>query len=332
MATRPAAPTTRPKPAHTAQGVRVSDYTVDGAAVLVRAQQEWRRTADLEQRRAQQTLEFADGPIGIAQLADQHLGDHGTDYDRIFEDARLIAETDGLYAGTLGDVVNNFIILKLAHARAGSHITIPEELALAREYLRLIGPKLLYAVGGNHDWWTAKMAGIDYFADVLASVNPDVLYDQDDSHITLRVAGAAWRLRLRHKWRGNSIYNPTHGIERAHKWDHDFDLGVGAHTHESGLARPFNASGRDGLAVLCGSYKRVDHYARQSGFPKANPSAAVVVIFDPASGTMSGYTDVALAVRVLTALRRERHERRQTAKPAARGRDARAGTAAGRRH
>ena len=37
MATRPTAPTTQPRPAHTAQGVRVSDYAVDGAAVLARA-------------------------------------------------------------------------------------------------------------------------------------------------------------------------------------------------------------------------------------------------------------------------------------------------------
>ena len=36
MATRPTAPTTQPRPAHTAQGVRVSDYAVDGAAVLAR--------------------------------------------------------------------------------------------------------------------------------------------------------------------------------------------------------------------------------------------------------------------------------------------------------
>ncbi len=138
---------------------------------------------------------------------------------------------------------------------------------------------------------------------MLAAINPDVLYDQDDSLITVRVAGVQWRGRLRHKWMGNSIYNPTHGIERAHKWDQNFDFGVAGHTHVSGLARQFNAAGRDGLAVLCGSYKRVDHFARQVGFAKPNLSAAVTIIFDPTTQTMTGYNDLNLAVNVLRALR-----------------------------
>lgn len=286
-------------------GLRAGDYAPMGAEVLERARAEWRRTANLERLRKQQMLEFDEGPIGLAFVADQHLGNHGTDYDRAFGDAEIIARTDGLWAVSMGDIVDNFIIMKLAHARAASHFSIPEEWALAKEYIKLLGPKLLAAVGGNHDYWTARLAGIDYFADMLEAINPDALYDQDDSLITIAVAGVKWRSRLRHKWQGNSIYNPTHGIERSHKWDHDFDLGVGGHTHASGLARPFNASGSNGLAVLCGSYKRVDHYARQRGFAKPNQSAAVVVIFDPVTQTMTGYSDLALAVRVLAALRHE---------------------------
>jgi len=297
-------------------GIKAADFAPVGAEVLERARAEWRKTSALEMARKRQTLEFDEGPIGLAFVADQHLGNHGTDYDRAFGDAKVVSETDGLWAVSMGDIVDNFIIMKLAHARASSHITVPEEWALAKEYMTLLGPKLLAAVGGNHDFWTARLAGIDYFADMLAQVNPDALYDQDDSLITISVAGVKWRSRLRHKWQGNSIYNPTHGVERSHKWDQDFELGVGGHTHASGLARPFNAAGRDGLAVLCGSYKRVDHYARQSGFAKPNTSAAVVVIFDPVSQTMQGFNDLGLAVRTLTALRA--HGKDRTAKGAGR--------------
>jgi hypothetical protein len=79
--------------------------------------------------------------------------------------------------------------------------------------------------------------------------------------------------------------------------------GVGAHTHASGLARQFNNSGADGLALLCGSYKRVDKYAKQSGFPRPNASAAVAIIFDERTRTMQGFNDLQLAAQTLTALR-----------------------------
>jgi len=112
-------------------------------------------------------------------------------------------------------------------------------------------------------------------------------------------------MRVRHKWRGSSIYNPSHGIERAFKWDQDFEIGVGGHTHASGVVRSFNAAGSTGWAAMVGSYKRVDEFARRGGFAKANGSAAVALLFDEVSGRAVGFDDLGLCARVLTAMRSE---------------------------
>ena len=284
-------------------GLQARHYQRDTDEVLKEALKEWDRTQRREDKRAKQVIEFDRGPIGLALMADLHFGSPGTDYGRVFADAELIAKTEGMYAGTVGDLVDNFILAKLAHARRDNRLLIEDEWTLVKKFMSLIGPKLLLAVGGNHDYWTRLAAGIDFFTEILNGINPDALYDEDDSRVTIKIGAVSWPGRIRHKWRGASIYNETHGIERAGKWDHDFVWGVGAHTHVSGLARQFNNSGENGLALLCGAYKRVDKYARSHGFVKANQSAAVAIIFDERNGSMQGFNDLNLAARILTALR-----------------------------
>lgn len=156
----------------------------------------------------------------------------------------------------------------------------------------------MLAVGGNHDGWAKLLIGIDYFREVLGHLSPNTLYDSDDSRVLLTVGQAAFRLRLRHKWQGSSIYNPTHGAERAAKWDQDFDVAVGAHTHSCGVARGFSVGGRSGLAVQVGAYKRVDPFAKQEGFARPNQSTAIGVLFTD-QGEMVGFESLRLAASFL---------------------------------
>jgi len=274
--------------------------SVDEEAVYGRAVREWERSRALQQRRAAQRLHFDKGPVGLAWIADLHFGGAGVNYPRAFEEARIIRETEGMWAATVGDLVDQFILDRMKAERFETRLTIPDEWALLRRYLRILGPKLVVCVRGNHDAWIWKLGGVDYFREVVASVTPRVLYDEADCRFRLQVGEAAWRVRVRHKWKGSSIYNPSHGIERAAKWDQDFDLGVGAHTHRGGFARGFSAGGRDCMAVMCGAYKEHDRYADEQGFAKARRSTAVGVIF--ASGQMVGVEYLPLAAEIMRGL------------------------------
>ena len=291
--------TRRQPPTCTTVGVTVTDELPDEDEVYRQAVTQWERTQELEQRKAAQRLEFSHGPVALAWVADHHLGGPGVDYPRVFAEAEIIRDTPGMFVGTVGDLLDGFIINYLLKVRLGECMSIIEEFALVRRYLRIIGPKLRISVSGNHDWWFTWLTGVDYFREVLAGIAPGVIYDAHDCRVTVRVGEAEFRGRIRHKWRGRSIYNPTHGAERAAKWDQDFDWAVGAHTHACGVARGFTAGGRNGLAVQCGSYKVVDDYARRGGFPMPNKSTAVTIVFDEGTRSMTGFENLEFAARFM---------------------------------
>ena len=275
----------------------------DEEEVFERACREWEKTAIRLAREVDQYIAFERGPVGIAFVADLHCGGKGVNYPRMFEEAEVIAETPGLFAFAVGDLVDNFVIGKLMRERLNARLSIRDEWALVRRYLRLVGGKLVGACSGNHERWFPALTGVDYFKQELAQVNRDCLYDKDDIRAQVRVGGATWPMRVRHQWRGSSIYNSTHGIERAFKWDGgDFLIGVGAHDHVNGSCRTFNAGGKQGMAVKAGTYKVDDSFARRRGFPKSGPSTAAVVVFDDDPPSMTGFTCLTAAARYLDAL------------------------------
>ena len=133
----------------------------------------------------------------------------------------------------------------------------------------------------------------------MAEISPECLYDTDDSRVMVQVGGWQVPMRVRHHWRGHSIYNITHGIERAAKWDADFLLGAGAHKHRGGVARPFVCGGQQAMAVMVGTYKRVDSYARRGGWPRVNDVCAVAVVLDEETRSMTGFDSLEMAERFM---------------------------------
>ena len=278
------------------EGSIVGEQLPDPLAVLERSIERFNRLRDSMNRQRNQTIRFPNRPIAIAFAADNHIGNDGVDYERMFSEAELIADTENMYAINLGDLADNFIVQKLLSLRMFTSTTIPEEWALVQHYVRILGPSLLAVIGGNHDGWTKAIAGVDQLQNILAYLRPDLLYHSDELLVNIQVGPLSVPARLRHKWRYNSVLNPTHGIERTYERDQAkrFLLGVGAHTHISGLSRQFNAGGQTGLAVICGAYKIYDPFAVRLGLAEANKSTAVTVIFHPQYG-MTGYDNLELA-------------------------------------
>ncbi len=280
-------------------GHKVEEIWPDEEEVFRRAVAVQRSTFAKMEKKGKQSIEFNKGPVALVFMGDQHLGSSGTDYERCFAEAEIVADTPGMYAVTMGDMLDQFVIGRLRQARDNSRLAIVDEWALVRKYIRTLGDSLVASVGGNHDAWATLLTGVDYFADTLRSLRPDVIYDSDDCTIDVVVGERTWTGRLRHQWQGSSIYNPTHGIERAAKWDQGFVFGVGAHTHVSGVARSFNVGGRSGMAALVGAYKRHDAFARRMGFARPNNSTAITIVFDEETGSMTGFEDLEFAARFM---------------------------------
>jgi len=281
-------------PSCKATGVQ-ADELPDEDEVYQRAVNEWQRERRLELRRQTQVLEFDHGPVALAFVADQHFGASGVDYPRAFAEAELIASTPGMWAATVGDMCDQFIVGRLVYIRLNMRMSVDDEWALVRRYLRILAPKIRLAISGNHENWIGQLAGLDYFRSVLAEIKANCIYNRDDLRVTVRIGDREWPGRIRHQWQGTSIYNQTHGIERAAKWDQDFQWAVGAHTHVGACARSFNHAGLPGMALMCGTYKRVDDFAAVKGFPISANSAAAVIVFDEETGGMLGFDSLQMA-------------------------------------
>lgn len=246
---------------------------------MQRAYEEWHRAAELRRRKDKQSISFEAGPICLVFLADVHAGGMGVNYEKLVSEVEVISQTPGMYAVIVGDLVDQFVLGTLRNKQFNSRISIEEEWVIVRHILEFLAPKILVSVAGNHDNWSSYLIGVDYFKAILESVQPNALYDMHDCKFTINVGKSSWQVRARHKWLGRSQWNITHGIEKAAKFDQDFDIGVGGHTHESGVIRMFNNSGSMGYAILTGSYKEIDDYAEALGFPKPNGGTAMPLVF-----------------------------------------------------
>lgn len=226
-------------------------------------------------RRYQTTL--PDEPYGIAFLSDLHFGNAYTDYAQARADAIAIATTPGMFAVFHGDGIDNWILPKMAGLQRGQAMPFDDEMKMFKEWLEMLGRKLLVVVAGNHDNWTYTLSGIDFLQNI---VSPMTIYDQHQAIFDIIAGNRQMRFAVRHKWRGSSILNPTHGMERAAR-DIDADVYVGGHTHIATLARQFTVRDRDRLAILTGTYKRWDSYGHALGLPPSQHSGAGVLVVDP---------------------------------------------------
>jgi hypothetical protein len=256
-----------------------------------------KRRRALKKRR--QTIRFDTGPVMLAFCGDQHIGNAGTDIKRVFQEQKIIKQTPAAYCWQMGDVVDNFIVGRLQEQNFKPAAPIWEQWQLAQEYFDRWEDRIVAFVGGNHGAWTMEQTQLDYRRDIC----PDgILYDGDDIQCTVSVGSSEFDIWARHKWAGNSIYNQTHGQERAARFnDPNHDIYVGAHTHEGALYREMIHEGKRKAAVQIGTYKVEDDYARTQGFPPSDMSTACAVILHD-DGSMHGMADLTAAKRYMQAL------------------------------
>ena len=214
-------------------------------------------------------------PFAIVFLSDLHIGSAGVDYRQARMDAETIRDTPNMYAVFHGDGIDNWIIPKMQGLQRGQLISFDKEIALFKAWLATLNSKLVAVVAGNHDNWTHRMSGIDWLHGITP---PKALYDSQQITFDLVFGSNTLRVCVRHKWRGSSIHNPTHGLERASK-DIDADIYVGGHTHIGTLFRSFVVRNKYRIAVLTGTYKRIDEYAKELNVPECiHPGSGAVIV------------------------------------------------------
>lgn len=272
---------------------------VDVDRVRQEAERRFREKHRRAQTKKQQTVRFPGGPVCLFFLGDQHIGNAGTDIARMYRERDLIMRTPCAYAWMMGDVVDNFIVGRLMAQNMKPSTPVWEQWALAKNYLGSFEDRIIANVGGNHGAWSMMLTGLDYRRDVCPE---GVLYDGDEIQATVSVGSYQYKVWARHQWRGSSIYNPTHGQERAARFaSARHDLYVGAHTHKGAMYREFILGGERKASIQTGAYKVHDDYARRLGFPGNDASTACGVILHD-DGARFGAADLQALHRYMRAV------------------------------
>lgn len=270
----------------------------DIQAIKEEAARRYRDKARRAEQKTQQKIRFAHGPVCIVFGGDQHIGNAGTDIERMFQEQELICAVPGSYFWQMGDVVDQFILGRLIAENWKPSLPVAEQWWLAEEYMKSFADRLLAVNAGNHDAWAQKASGVDRMRDI----SPDgVLYDADTIKATVEVGQYQFRIWTRHKWRGRSMYNMTHGQERGVRFDNPrYDVYVGAHNHAGAVARELIHNGSRKIAIQTGSYKVYDDYADAEGFPENDASTVCALILHE-DGSFHATSDLRAALHFMRA-------------------------------
>lgn len=262
-------------------GAALSDHTENVEETFRLIQEAYTKKQKLGEKKAAQSLEFSSDVICLVNTADIHFGE-GCDIASVFSDLEIIENTPNMFVNWLGDLTDNFISGWTLPINLQNTITPQQQLNVAKLYLKRLSAKLKIFTAGNHDLWSSAETGIDPIFEYLMNLDTNLLYDEHENVVNLIVGKQELLLKVRHQWRGYSIYNQTHGIERAHfQAGNGFDIGVGGHYHNSGLYREFTGSrGLTCAAINCGTYKVYDSYSKKIGFPATNDSKSIALVID----------------------------------------------------
>ena len=273
--------------------------------ILERRRREYARRVAHEQARKMVDIGIEDdvGIIGLLVHGDEHLDNPGTDISAVERSVRLVQETPGLYAASMGDVTDAWVG-RLQHLYSESTTTLGEAIALCEWYINALGEKFLFAVGGNHNaaWWGDN----DPLINLMRSNG--TLYLDNEIRVALNINDAPpVTIYARHGWPGRSMWNAGHGTQRAAQMGATDDILLGGHTHVSayGLVRQ---QGRDAVThcIQVASFKVHDQYARDLGLRDGHISPAVLLVLDPRAtgpGRVLVFHDIEQGARVLTAMR-----------------------------
>lgn len=217
------------------------------------------------------------GPFGLLMFGDPHVDDDGCDLGLLELHTELVKQSPGIYAGTVGDIRNNWVG-RLAKLWAEQSTSARDALRIARWWIEEMTGKWLFIVGGNHDAWSGHDDPLEWIAGQVHA-----LYQSSEVRAAVTVQGGRrFFINCRHDHPGHSMWNPAHGPAKALQLGIRDHVAIAGHTHVTGyniLKDP--ESGRACHAIRLPSYKVIDRYAKQGGFRDNALGPGCLLVIDP---------------------------------------------------
>jgi hypothetical protein len=268
----------KPKPDFTALPVPDDELSYDELKAYRKKVYERKRKAKAAARWIPVTFSKCE-PTAIVVIGDPHVDDDGCDWTQLDRDTQTIIETPGMYAGSIGDNINNWVG-RLTRLYANQSTTETQAWRLAEGWIReLADPgKLVFMVRGNHDMWSGSGDPLNWIMRSTGAV------DQSwQAQMEFRWPGAApVRMWASHDFKGHSQYNPLHAQKKKHLWHGgQADIYIAGHRHHWALSEEEDEAGKIVHFGRARGYKAIDSYADVLGHAGQSFGASIAYVIDP---------------------------------------------------
>jgi len=218
-------------------------------------------------------------PTAIVVVGDPHVDDDGCNWPQLDADTQTIIQTPGMFAGSIGDNINNWVG-RLSRLYANQSTTENQAWRLAEGWIReLADPrKLVFMTRGNHDLWSGSGDPLNWIMRGISAV------DQAwTAQIEFRWPGAApVRMWASHDFKGHSQYNALHAHKKQHLWKGgQADIYIAGHRHHWAIFEEEDEAGKVVHFGRARGYKFVDDYEDQLGYQSQQYGASITYVIDP---------------------------------------------------
>jgi len=228
----------------------------------LKEKQELHRRASSSQDEATIKIE-TDKKVVICFSADWHTGSVAVNYRELQLNLEKILGTDRVFMITVGDLLDNFrkfyslqpILAQIISPREQGEVL----QSILNEFIKK--KKWLCACWGNHDIERdEKMYGESPIKNLLAN---KLIYFNGKGTLNLIVGKQKYVIRMSHEFKGYSIYNPNHSMNRELKWNTPFaDVIVGAHKHQPAVQN-FYEYNQPKCLIQVGTFQTDDGFAKR---------------------------------------------------------------------
>lgn len=265
------------------------------------AVQRIKRKAEVGQKEATwiPELEVADRPLLFLFLTDPHYSSLGVDHKLLNQYLDVVMNTPNMYIVTGGDDVDNFNV-NLGRISDGMYNNPFDPGIQARAWRRKMKKlddkgKIGAMCFGNHtDWFNSN--GADWYDTYLGQFDCPIFTSGGKLRVMFH-GGAKYEIAMTHKHWGTSKLNPTNACKRFMEHDHpSADVILLGHTHQSEVLH-FERGGKERLAIIGGTYKQYDTWARKMGIGGHPGQPGICVALWPKHQEFQGYKKFDRAVK-----------------------------------
>lgn len=263
------------------------------ATDLLRRHQDFSRTQEIGEH--EQThrlkLDYPTLPVMIWLATDIHYGSQNTNYDLLQEHLQILEDTPNTYMIENGDGVDNFNALFFQAGMMENPLKPQLQTLAFLDKIKALDKKgkLAGMTFGNHNEFMED-SGYEWDQTFLRDIKAPIFPSGGLLH--LKVGKQTYDIAMTHRYWGYSKLNPTNAPKRYLEHEYpEADIVFLGHFHQSEILH-FDRAGKDRIAVLGGTYKQKDEWARKRGIGGRGGEPGYAVLLDPVNRHMTGFKDI----------------------------------------